>query len=524
MSSIPGQSVGSRLDAQACVAWRGGGITRVLDAALTRRATPFWWTAFACLLSTALLLHVSAWIGIPTVATPDTNSYCEIMHTMEAGRLPDLRDRNIGYPLFMYACKALPLPLNKALPLVQHVLELAASVILMIWMRRNWGVAASLITGALLLVNSGRVIWLHYGHPNGLLISLVPLASLALLGWLTRQRLWMLIVSSLLWIVVLLHRDEVLMLAGTIPFALLLLCRPVRRACLQWYGVVALIALLGVGGRSFYNRYATGNLAYATHAINIVAWRGLHTDELVAPPRPEKLERLYQAALADGAEYRCRHHLHYEDLWRAAHNHFGMTKREAIDYMAACAVECIRRRPGAYARAVLHDSLALWLYPRPNLEWEAVRLSDPEKFSRDGARLQWATHARAEFPLAYETSPAQRLFRKLAVVRPGETFAMKPLAVCFVIGTLCLLFGVGSRRRRIRRWWFLGLAASVVFMTLFYAATIDVPHRFRLTVEWSFFVIASLGIVLPMRALRRRMIRVTTDPNCERKRPVPGIH
>ncbi|UCE60916.1 MAG: hypothetical protein JSU63_04025 [Phycisphaerales bacterium] len=487
-----------------------------LDALVTRRATRTWWIASAIIVALGLILHVSAWLGIPTIATADTNAYCELMHTIEAGQLPDLRDRNIGYPLFMYACKLLPISLNRALPLVQHLLEVSAAVVLMVWMRQRWGVLAGLMTGVLLLVNSGRVIWTHYGHPNALLCSLVPLAVLALMGYMVTRRRWYLFTAGVLWLVVLVNRDEVLLLAGVIPATALCFCRPWRWRVIKWYAVVAVIVLVGGGARQWINVRSTDQLSYSTHAINIIAWRGVHARELVAPPRPEKLERLYAAALANGARWRDGY-LHYEDLWRAGRDQWGMTQREAIDYMAGCALECIQRRPGTYARVVLRDSLRLWLKPQTSLEWYAFSKSRPDSFARDASRIPWATHNQAEFPVSYQASSAQGLFHSLAILRPDETFAMKPLALCFVVGSVCLLSGIGCRRLKIRRWWFVGLAISVVFMTLFYAAVVDVPQRFRMSVEWAFFAIASLGLVLPLRAIYHRSL-AQGDSTCGARR------
>lgn len=451
-----------------------------------------------------LALHVSAWLGIPTIATADTNSYCKLMHTMEAGRLPDLRERNIGYPLFMYACKLLPLPLNKALPLAQHVLEVAAAVVVMGWMRRNWGVLAGLLTGVLLLVNSSRAIWSHYAMPNALLCSVVPMAMLVLMGHLAARPRWRFSVACALWLAVMLVRDEVLLLAIVVPLVPLCFCAPWRWKIVKWCGVVLLIAALGAGARQWFNARVVGEGCYSTHTMEVIAWRGLHTPELVAPPRSERLERLYEAALANGARWRDGY-LDYEDLWRAGRDKWGMTKREAIKYMVGCAVECIQRRPGAYLGVVMRDTARLWLRPKVSLEWDAFRQSQPSAFERDADRLSWAAHNRTEFPTSYETSAAQRLFHALAVLRPGETFAIKPLVVCFAIGVVCLVFGIGSKRQRFKRSWFVGLAVGVVFMTVFYAALADIPHRYRMSVEWAFFAVASLGLVLPIRALRGKV-------------------
>ncbi len=507
MSSTPAQSIAPRASCQplligtvsAC-----GFLQGALDALLTRRATWLWWTGSGFILLVGLLLHGSAWLGIPTIATADTNAYCELLHTIESGVLPDLRDRNIGYPLFMFLCKLLPIPLNRGLPLTQHLLEITAGIVLMTWMRRNWGVLAGLVTGGLLLPNAARVIWVHYAHPNALLCSVVPVAVLLLMGWIATGRRWQLAVTAVLWFVVLLTRDEVLLLAVVPPAVLVLFHPAARRRCLVWGMVLGAIVLVGGGGRLWINARATGQMVYSTHSTNIIAWRGLHTASLVAPPRPKSLERLYQAALENGARWRGSV-LHYEDLWRAGRDKWGMTQREAIDYMAGCAVECIRRRPAAFVVSTFRDAGKLWLHPKPGLEWEAFRKSDPKTFSRDAARLPWATHSRAEFPIDYPSSKPQRLFRAMAIVRPGEFFAVKPLVAGFLSGSLCLLLGLGTGGFGFRRWWFAALSVSVVSMTLFYAAVVDVPNRYRLSVEWAFFAVAALGLVLPLREVRRRI-------------------
>ena len=56
----------------------------------------------------ALVLHGAAWLAFPAIITEATDNYATIAHSIEAGEMPDLGIRGLGYPLFMLACKALP--------------------------------------------------------------------------------------------------------------------------------------------------------------------------------------------------------------------------------------------------------------------------------------------------------------------------------------------------------------------------------------------------------------------------------
>ncbi len=489
-----------------------------VDALLTRRATRVWWLTAGGLVLTALVLRASAWIAFPTIITADTDAYCAVAHAIQEGRTPDLSYRNVGYPLFMSACRLLPLTLNKSLPLVQHVLGLAAALVVMTWMRRNWGVLAGLMTGALLLINSGQAIWAQYAMPGAWTCSLMPLATIAMISYVTRGRRRYLVLAFALWLLIILTREELLALALVVPATVLLFSRGVRRACRPgarcnrrctvqpWFAVVLLMVAIGFTLRSSTNLHSTGKFRYSTHAAAPFTWRVLHHRPLVAPPRPLCLERLYSAAeTSEAARGWWRgQYLHWEGAQRVCRAEFGMSFVEAVSYMTDCALKCIQRRPGVYASVVLRDAFLLWARPNTAIEWLAFQQSDPAKFHADAAKLTWATHARAEFPDTYKPSAAQRLFRQMAILRPGETFAMKPLMACFLLGSICLLSGVGTGPGRIRRWWFAGLAAAVVALTLFYAGFVDPTGRYRMNLEWAFFAIASLGVVLPLRFLRRR--------------------
>ena len=68
-----------------------------------------------------------------------------------------------------------------------------------------------------------------------------------------------------------------------------------------------------------------------------------------------------------------------------------------------------------------------------------------------------------------------------------------------------MILGVGTRRVALRRFWFLGVAFSVIMMSAFYATIAEPTDRYRIQFEWAFFAVASLGLVLPLRALRRRL-------------------
>ena len=477
----------------------------LLDAALMRRRTRVWWVGLSAVFAVGIVLRASAWLAFPTIATADTNAYCAILHDLENGQAPDLSQRNIGYPLFLLAARALPLALNKAVPLAQHVLELIAAALVMDWMRRQWGILAGLMTGMLMLVNAGRAIWAHYGHPHAVLCSVVPIAVIALHGcFVAPRRKRYLFIAGALWLFVFLSRDEVLLLAFTVPVVSFILYRHVRPAGRRWLALLLCIITVGVVGRVGSNWKATGEAAYSHHGAEVVSWRVLHEPSLVASPRPSRLQELYTLAGPENQWWR-QGFLHCEGLWMTARGKLGLSQREAASRTLACAMECVQRRPLAYLGIVWRDVFALWLSPDPSLEWAAFSKSDPGSFQRDAANIAWAKDAWEEFPSTYEPSSAQRLFRRLAVLRPSERFAMKPLVACFFIATVALCAGLGCQSRRFARSWFLGLVCGVLAITLFYAALADEAARYRMSVEWAFFAVASLGIVLPLRALRSRL-------------------
>lgn len=483
--------------------------TRLLNALLTTRATTFWWLGFAGLLSVAILLRATAWIGLPAVATADTDSYCKVLHALEAGAIPDLSTRNIGYPLFMLACRAIPLPFHHALPLAQQSLAVAAGVIVTIWMRRRWGVLASLIAGGLLLVNAGHAVWAQYGQPNAMLYSVVPVALILSLAWLRDGRPAVLAWAVGLWAVPLMTRDELLLLALVPAAAVVAFHPPGRKRAAVWLVSIAGVTGIGVTVRVGCNSIATGHASHNTLGAAAFVWRTLHEPGLVAPPRPERLAEYYEAAAASGiaSHWDRDGYIHMEGLRRVGQQQFNLSPHETIKDLTACGLECLRRRPGVYARAVGRDFLRLWLSPNPSMEWEAFRKSDPGIFARDGAKLAWATQASADFPTHYAGSTAQRLFHRLAVLRPGQYFAMKPLAVCCLMGIAALGLGVGTHPHTLPRWWFFGLAAGIAAMTLFYSAVADAIMRFRMSLDWAFFAVAALGIVLPLRFLQQRTAR-----------------
>lgn len=481
-------------------------VLNLLDALLTREATRFWWISLAGLVALGLLIRICVFVAFPVFATTDAEQYCKVLHTIESGVVPDLLTRNIGYPLFLLACKAMPLPLHKALPLAQHLLELAAIGLAVVWTRRLWGVLAGLFTAALLLLNSIHCVWSHYAQPNAFLCSVVPIGLIVLMQYILLRRRWYLLFAGVLWLIVFMTREEVLAFAVVPPLVMFCMRRGCRRACRRWAVVIMLIVGVGMTTRYAINYRATGTVRYSRHLVDCLAWHTLHQDELVAIPRPEKLERLYVAALGNGATWR-GNHLHRKDLVYAARHNLQLSDRDATAYMLDCVLDCIRQRPGAFIRVGLRDIGRFWLHPASGMEWEVFRQSRPETLVHDVSRLTNPVHWRAEFPASYEASFALTLFHKLAYLRPGENFAIKPLLLLSLVGLLCLLMGVGSRREPLRRTWLLGLAVSIMFMTVFYSTIAEPTDRYRIPIEWAFFAIASLGLVLPLRALRRRLSR-----------------
>ena len=496
------------------VAWltsRRTGTSRLLtllDTVLTRDATRFWWIVTGSLFAVALLLRATAWMALPALPTPDCEEYCAVLHEIEAGRVPDVLKRNIGYPLYMFLCKQLPLPLHRSLPLIQHALALTAVALLMIWMRRLWGVLASLVTGALLLVNSMHCLACQYAQPEALMYGLILLATLAGVGYMLHNRRWCLAASAMLSMLVMVNREELMLLVFPAPLLVCFTGRAVGRRCRRWLVVtVAVMALCG-GLRMAINYEATGTFRYSKHLVPVVSWRVFGEEEMVAPPRPPKLETLYRAALANGAKWR-GNRLTYTALWRGARDQLGLEDREAERFIRACLIECLAQRPGTFLWAGLRDTVRFWIHPTASIEWEVFRLSDPAAYAQDAARFPTRLHRRAEFPATYEASSALSLFRRLGHLRPGTFFAIKPLAVCFLLGLLWLILGVGTRRVALRRLWFLGVALSVIMMSAFYATVVEPTDRYRIQFEWAFFAVASLGLVLPLHALRTRLPRAT---------------
>ena len=479
-------------------------LRRALDGLLCRDATRAWCISVLVLLAVGATMRTLAWLAFPVFTTPDANGYCEVLHSLDVGEAPNLLRRNLGYPLFLYLCKLLPFPLYRSVPFVQHLLALLAAVAVAVWMRRRWGVGASLLTAALLLVNSSHAAWSHFAQPNALLCSVMPLVVMASLAGVSLKRWKWIAVSALGIVLALLTREETVLLAVLPPVLALLFLRRLRKRSLGWIGLVAVLCLSTMSLRVASNAMATGAARYSDHMVEVLAWRTLHEKALVAPPRSEKLEALYEAALANGARWRDGY-LHIDDLYRTARGPWGMHDVQVAAYMGDCIRGCVWQRPGRFVATGLAKMGKLWLRPELNVEWQAFRQSNPAAFAEDAARLAWAHHARAEFPTTYAASVPQSLFRALAVLRPGETFAMKPLLFLFAIGSCFLLMEVGTAGRPLTRIWFLGLAGAIVTLTAFYGGIAEADGRYRMSMEWAFFAVASLGVFLPLREIRRRL-------------------